>query len=296
MMLTALLAFCLPLLALCSPEPEEITKIVLSRTLCEPECRFAQYAFTSTGRFAYTDGATDNDLKGSFPKSQFKALATSLTHTAAFRGPADYVGTSGLPTTTIWVEASKRHWQVVLPTYDIFRSMPTRNEDIFGLTRWVDVASNEAISIVDQIREPIIQRLIRLERLRSVTFSSNGCYGSCSVFVATFHDNNEAELKSVRFVEFAKDGGTAMIAFSRVRDLLRRLGISAFSREYPPHAVDTYGITLVLHFDDGFTYEISASDSSSWPPNVAALSAAFNQLVRDISWSPKSGARVGRQR
>ncbi|MGZ3529022.1 MAG: DUF6438 domain-containing protein [Vulcanimicrobiaceae bacterium] len=283
----SLLALCLALLAACGAPPSgAITKIVLSQTRCVQGCRFAQYAFFADGRFNYTDGLEANDIHANISPNAVRTLAEYLVKLPAFGPRWDYAGDTGLPMTYIWIEAGSRHWQVRFPAYSGLTMIPTQNRDVYELNRWSDFASSEGESAVFKAREPIVRRLRNLNQLMGVTFDSNGCYGTCPAYIATFRRNGSADIRNARFVTVLRGrAGTARVTFDHVTAALREAGVETLLPRYDIHTVDTYGIAIHLRFADGFTYDISAPDNTSWPPRVAQLAGAFNQLVRDTPWN-----------
>ena len=283
-----LLALCVPLFAACGPlgrpQPNEITKIVLSRTDCHYGCRFVQYGFYSSGRFTFTDGVTANALEAKLPPGIFSTITTIVVQTPMFGRRWDYLDDSTMPSTYLWVEAGDRHWQVRFPTYIGVTSFPNENENVYKFTRTAEFLSHDGEEMVDAARAPIIARLRDLKKLESVTFDSLGCYGRCPRFHAVFNSDGTATLGSPMFVAVVQAPSRAHVPFAAVIAGLRRSGVASMLPEYPIHAIDTYGVRFTLRFADGFTYTIYAPDSTSWPSPVERLVAAFSQLVSDTEW------------
>jgi hypothetical protein len=76
----------------------------------------------------------------------------------------------------------------------------------------------------------------------------------------------------------------ARVPFSKVRQLLSASGFALLDPEYPVRAVDVYGVSFEFDYRDGYSYSVVAPDETQWPPEVASLEGAFNQLVRDTDW------------
>ena len=266
------------LLAGCSlaPAPTQITRIVLSRSECSGRCRFAQYQLTPGGHVSENTGLSFT-WDGTLGVKTYQDLTQRLVRLPAFGPRSDYRVNADRPITTIWIEAQQRHWQVLFPT-------GAARGDARALDRWASLTALLSNQAITRARRPFIARLQRLNDLRVVVFHSNGCYGRCPAYVATFYADGHATLQNPRYVEGAIANSTAAVPFPRVAALLANSNFATLQPQYPVEAVDTYGVSFEFDYRGGLQYTVSAPDSTAWSPQVAALAGAFGQLVRDSTW------------
>jgi hypothetical protein len=290
-MTTLLVALCLPIIAGCTgPSPSAITKIVVSITDCSHGCQFGQYAFYSNNRLKYSNGPSANDVDGPLDPQVFRIIADYASKLPAYGTRWDYLGSSPLPASYIWIEAGKSHWQVRFPTgvsLSGFGTLRAASSDpnVEAFTRFTELAVIDGNNAVAQARAPIIERLKHLERLTTLEFDSKGCYGTCPAYKVIFRHNGSATLTVFQhFKSTTLSSGTAQVPFARVIEMLQRARIASFRNMYPIYAVDTYGVAFNLQFDDGFNYHIEAPDSTTWPSEVSYLVGAVSQLVNDTPW------------
>lgn len=272
-----------------APNPQAITQIVLSRTSCDPNprCAFAQYVLYPDGKVTYTSGL-HFEYDGRMPLQEYRVLSKQLVFTpGAFGGRSDYSSDAQQATTTIWTNYSGTHRQVRFPTTGLRSSDdPTVNR----LNGWARTAVGEAEGAIMRARRKLIARRMRLQDLRRVVFTSNGCYGTCPAYVAEFSSDGLARVRGARFTL----GGTAMhprslraaAPFSRITQMLAASGFATFEPEYPFRVEDVYGASFEFDYRDGYSYTVQAPDRTQWPPDVAQLVGSFQQLVRDTEWTP----------
>lgn len=269
-LLIALLAGCAH-----APDPQAISQIVLSRTNCDPNprCTFAQYVLYPDGRVTYTSGL-HFQYDGRMPLQEYRVLAEQLVRTpGAFGGRADYASTVQQATTTIWTNYSGLHRQVRFPTTGLLSSS---DAGVNRLNGWARMAAGEADGAIMRARRKLVERRRRLQDLRRVVFTSNGCFGTCPAYVAEFSSDGTARIRGARFTS----------PFSRVRQMLAASAFAGFDPEYPFRVEDVYGVSFEFDYRDGYSFTVQAPDRTQWPPDVAQLVGAFQQLVRDTEWTP----------
>jgi hypothetical protein len=281
-----------PFLLLCAllgctqaPQPQAITRIVLSRNACDPRCTFAQYVIYPDGRVRYTSGL-QYTYDGRMPPQSYRALAQWLVKTPAFGRHSAYGGAPAQqPISTIWVDYGGKHAQVMWPTQGLAESY---DPNIRALEKWARLAQSQAQSAILRERHETVARLRHLENLERVVFDSRGCFGTCPAFVAEFSSDGTARIRNGHYILNANAEKAvtayARVPFSRVRQLLAASGFAALDPEYPVRTVDVYGVSFEFDYRDGYSYSVLAPDETQWPPEVASLEGAFNQLVRDTDW------------
>lgn len=273
------------LLASCStgaPDPQSISKIVLSRTVCDPRCHFGQYGLYPDGQVDFTTGLRFT-VHARLPMQSYRDIVAWLVRIPAFGPRWSYLqDPSQQPSTTIWTEYTGGHAQVSFPTEDAGAA------PISELNRWSSFAATEADAAVLRERKKTVERLRRFSRLERVVFRSNGCFGTCPAYIAKFFQNGTATITNVRnlrAVNTTKGGSaSAQVPFNRVLTLLRESSFASLDPEYETRTEDVYGVSFEFDYNDGFTYEVQAPDRTQWPPEVAELVGAFGQLINDTGW------------
>jgi hypothetical protein len=126
--------------------------------------------------------------------------------------------------------------------------------------------------------------------LERVVFRSNGCFGTCPAYIASFSRNGTALMTNIRYLRAVSrvQGGSARayVPFNRVLTLLRTSNFSSLDPEYETRTVDVYGVSFEFDYSDGFSYDVQAPDRTQWPLEIAELVGAFSQLISDTSWRP----------
>ncbi|MGZ3528151.1 MAG: DUF6438 domain-containing protein [Vulcanimicrobiaceae bacterium] len=279
------------LLASCStanaPDPQSITKIVLSRRICDPLCDFAQYTLYPGGRLDFTTGLRFS-VHTRMPVKSYRDIVAWLVRTPAFGPRWSYLQyPNQQPATFIWTEYRGGHAQVSFPTHD---GSVDFGGPVSELNRWSRFASAEAGGAVFRERQKTAQRLRRFTMLNRVVFRSNGCFGTCPGYIATFSRDGTAMMTNVRNLGAvsAVQGGNAKasVPFDKVVTLLRESNFSSLDPEYETRTVDVYGVSFEFDYSDGFSYDVQAPDRTQWPLEVAELVGAFSQLINDTSWRP----------
>jgi hypothetical protein len=261
-----------------APEPSQITRIVLSRTECNGMCTFAQYTITQDRRVSYSNGMRFT-WSGRLDPKTYSDLVTYLTQVPAFGPKTDYLTSpSQEPSTYIWTEFNATHRQVRFPT-------DATGGDEHKLASWARFASAVAGGAVMRARRPFVDRLSDTNRLERVAFTSRGCFGRCPAYIATFYRDGRATIRNAVFAGTARNAD-AGVPFSRVTDLLNASAFAYLQPEYPTRVVDVYGVSFEFDYRDGLRYTVDAPDRTQWPPPVAQLTGAFQQLVRDTDWKP----------
>ena len=272
-----------------APNPEAITRIVLSRTSCDPNpsCTFAQYVLYPNGTVTFTSGLHFK-YEGHMPPQEYRVLAAQLASTPGAFGPRwDYVGDESQPQTTIWTDYSGRHWQVRFPTTGLASSPQAA---VNRLNAWARGAAIEAGGAIVRARRKTMVRRRALQRLQRAVFTSNGCFGTCQGYVAEFYRGGAARLRHAVFIF----GGTlnhpmnlrARVPFDKVTQLLAASRFAELDPEYPFRTEDVYGASFEFDYSDGSSFTVQAPDRTQWPPEVAQLVGSFQQLVRDTDWTP----------
>lgn len=281
-----------PFLLLCAllgctnaPRPNAITRIVLSRNACDPQCSFAQYAIYPDGRVDYNNGLR-YQVKARMPLQSYRAIVAWLVRTPAFGPRWDYGGAPvQQPSTTIWTDYGGRYAQVSFPTQGLAQSS---DPNVRALDKWASFAAAQAQWSVMRERRNGVARRRRFENLQSVIFTRIACYGTCPAYTAQFDAHGTATLRNVHFFLGATAERAvncrARIPFGKVIDLLRASAFANLDPEYPVHAVDVPGASFEFRYRDGYSFAVLAPDETQWPPEVAQLVGAFSQLIRDTSW------------
>lgn len=269
------------------PASSAITRIVLSRNECNARCSFSQYVLYPDGRVDFTNGLQFT-LHGRLARKDYRTLTDELVREPAFGPRWDYLADpSQQPQTTIWTEYSGRHWQVRFPTSG---QAVSSNAEVRKLDAWARFATMQANAAISHEREAHVARLMRVDMLRRVTFTSNGCFGTCPAYTVTFSDDGRALMRAARFVRGLADGRSvnarATVPFEKVRELLSASGFASLYPQYPLRTIDVYGVSFEFDYRDGYSYTVSAPDETQWPPEVAGLAGSFTQLVRDTHWTP----------
>lgn len=274
-------------LSACSnaPNAASISKVVISRTSCDPVRSFAQYALYRDGRVSYNNGLRYSvDTRA--PLQAYRDVVGWLVKTPAFGPRWDYLEEPDKqPSTTIWIEYGGRHTQVRFPTQDGGFAFGGATSQ---LNRWTAFAVTEARGAVVREREKVAKRLRRFDLLQRVVIRSNGCFGTCPAYTAIFDRDGTARMQNVHNLGAVSpvQGGSAAghVPFSRVISLLRASNFSHLEPEYQLRVQDVYGVGFEFDYRDGFSYTVDAPDRTQWTADVAELVGAFNQLINDNTW------------
>jgi len=267
-----------------APRPSDITKIVLSTTRCEPQCIFKQIAVYRGGRIEYSS-APPKTYAGNIGIQSWNALTSYLGKLPGYGQNADYLGNSPMPARYVWIEWGLVHRQFAFPAE--FSNAASRNDTVEAWNRWADLAEIIGTNAYAEQRKDIVAHLRRLDLLDAFTFVSNGCFGTCPAYSVTFTSDGTANIQYIRFVpELKRLGGkgSATVPFAKVRALLAASQFAYLDPNYPLRAVDTWGVSFHWHYRDGFSYDVTAPDSTVWPTSLGALVGATMQLVRDSDW------------
>jgi hypothetical protein len=158
------------------------------------------------------------------------------------------------------------------------------------LNGWARVAAQEAGSAIMRARQKEIRLRERTDRLQRVIFESRGCFGTCPAYKAVFEPSGTAMLQRAMYVRGLVGGRAANfrahVPFERVAALLLASNFGALDPEYPLRVVDVYGVSFEFDYRDGSSFSVLAPDRTQWPPQVAQLVGAFQQLIRDTDWTP----------
>jgi len=267
-----------------APRPDDITKIVLSTTRCQPQCISKQIVFYRDGRVEYTTAAP-HAYAGRINSKSWQDLTSYLGKLPEYGENADYLDNSPMPARYVWIERGAVHRQFAFPAE--FSNAAFRNDAVEAWNRWSDMAENIGTDAYYEQRKEIIAHLKRLDLLESFTFVSYGCYGTCPAYTVTFNSDGIASIQYIRFVpQLKKLGGkgSANVPFAKVRALLASSQFASLDPNYPRHAMDTWGVSLDWRYRDGFTYDVLAPDETVWPTSLGSLIGAVMQLVRDTDW------------
>lgn len=259
---------------------------MLSRTTCDSRCIYAQYTIYPDGRVEYDNGL-NYKIQARMPLQSYRALAAELVRTPAFRAPKDYRDAPARqPATSVWVDFVGGHASVAFPT-QILAESP--NPAIRDLNKWARLAAMEAGGAVFAERRGVISRRRHFGDLRRVVFDSNGCFGTCPAYRAEFYSDGSARLLNVLFfpreTERKPSNATAHVPFSKVMDLLKASAFAGLDPQYPFRVEDVYGVSFEFEYRGGYSFTVQAPDRTQWPPEVAQLAGAFQQLVRDTEWT-----------
>lgn len=284
-MFSLLVTLCLPFFSCTSPPAaSDITKLVVSHTRCE-HCVASQFVFWPNGRFRAGGGYPVNDVNGTRPRDEFATMAKELVKLPAFGRRWDFATDLNAPITYFWIEAGKKVWQVRFPSALDPLDRPLATSEIGQLQNYDRTVSTMGLSDRYQALAPAIERARKLDTLQTVQFTSIGCYGRCPAFVATFHRDGSASLDQPRFVaNIRRQHSIATVPFERVVAALRFADVASMPHEYGVHTVDTYGVSLHLSYQNGFTVDVDGPDSTSWDLQLAELVGALRQLVNDTDW------------
>jgi hypothetical protein len=261
-----------------APQPGQITKVVLSRNVCDQDCRFEQFALSSDGFVRYNNGLRF-EWRARVPHTLYKELVSYLVAVPAFGPKSSYLSEpSQQPQTTIYTEYAGTHAQVSFPTTD---STASADRNVNVLNGWSRFAARDLYGTVLQAHQKAIPADAQLQ---NVVFESDGCFGRCPAYTAAFSSDGTASLRNARNVGSVGGNATARVSFGRVRQILDAAGYRTLLPEYPLRWIDVYGVRFRFRYRTGATLTVDAPDRTQWSPQVAELTGAFQQLVRDTDW------------
>lgn len=259
-----------------APKPEDVTKVVVSRSACALQCEFWQAQFED-GLVRYTPESPANDLQSTISGAKWK-MVTQLAIDAIVTAPAHPPRQMQGDMATVWVEAGARHWQARFPT-----GRGAGEGDAARLQADVEMLDGIARNATSNVRERLRSSLAQMNDLTGVSLVTGASLSTCGGYRLDLKRPNQAVLTV--FDRAHTHRAVAAVDFERITRLLISADAPDLQRAYPYRTEDVRYFHMHLHYRH-FDYDVDAPDRTQWPNQVQALVSRFDQLVADIAWPP----------